>query len=283
MIVTADISEVRKVRWESPTATWGLAPTMGALHAGHESLMVKSVQENDKTCATIFVNPTQFAPTDDLDKYPRTLEDDLKMLEKAGVDLVFTPTPEVMYPAGFGTQVIVDGITSILEGEFRPGHFDGVTQIVSKLFNIVQPTRAYFGQKDVQQTVVLKKMIRDLNFNIDLVVCPTVREPDGLAMSSRNRYLSPTQRKNATILHKSLKKAADMIQSGETHAHQVRQTIREMVNATPEAVLIYASVARGIDLSEMEQIEGDVVISLAAWFGSTRLIDNLILDTQSSR
>lgn len=280
MIVTADISEIRKARWENPTATWGLAPTMGALHAGHKSLMVRSVAENNKTCATIFVNPTQFAPTDDLDKYPRTLKDDLKMLEAAGVDLVFTPTPDVMYPAGFGTQVIVDGVTSILEGEFRPGHFDGVTQIVSKLFNIVQPKRAYFGQKDVQQTVVLKKMIRDLNYNLDLIVCPTVREPDGLAMSSRNRYLSVTQRKNAPVLHRSLKMAADMIKGGEQSAHQVRQKIREMVNSTPEAVLIYASVASGIDLSEMEQIEGNVVISLAAWFGSTRLIDNLILEIQ---
>ena len=277
MHVTSDIAEIRRIRWADPTASWGLVPTMGALHAGHRSLAKKSVSENSKTCATIFVNPTQFAPDEDLDKYPRTLDDDLKILEEVGVDLVFTPTPDVMYPAGFGTQVIVDGITSILEGEFRPGHFDGVTQVVTKLFNIVQPTRAYFGQKDVQQTVVLKKMVRDLNFNLDLIVCPTVREEDGLAMSSRNRYLSPAQRQNATVLYQSLQAAAAMIKDGERDAHKIRQMIRKMVNGTPEAVLIYASVANGTDLSELYKIEGEIVVSLAAWLGTTRLIDNLIL------
>lgn len=277
MHVTSDITDIRQIRWANPAASWGLVPTMGALHAGHRSLAERAVQENDKTCATIFINPTQFAPDEDLDRYPRTLDADLSMLEAVGVDMVFTPTPAVMYPAGFGTQVLVSGVTSILEGEFRPGHFDGVTQVVAKLFNIVQPTRAYFGQKDVQQTVVLKKMVRDLNFNLDLIVCPTVREPDGLAMSSRNRYLSPVQRDHATVLHQSLQAAADLIAAGERNAHHIRQTIRKMVNSTPEAVLIYVSVASGVDLAELDHVEGEIVISLAAWLGKTRLIDNLML------
>ncbi len=278
MLVTNNIDEIRQARWADPTASWGLVPTMGALHAGHLSLAERAVSENDKACATIFVNPTQFAPTDDLDKYPRTLQHDLDTFESAGIDLVFTPTPDIMYPAGFGTRVLVDGITDKLEGEYRPGHFDGVTQVVTKLFNIVQPTRAYFGQKDAQQTVVLKKMVRDLNFNLDLIVCPTVREADGLAMSSRNRYLTMTQRANAPVLHAALQRAADMIvEEGVRNAEKVRQAIRKMINQTPEAKLIYASVASGVTLDELEKIHGEILISLAVRLGETRLIDNLML------
>ena len=278
MLVTANIAEIRQKRWEKPAATWGLVPTMGALHQGHISLADRAVAENDYACATIFVNPTQFAPGEDLDKYPRTLDDDLAMLESAGIQMVFTPTPAVMYPEGFGTRVIVDGVTSKLEGASRPTHFDGVTQVVSKLFNIVQPTRAYFGQKDAQQTIVLKKMVRDLNFNLDLIVCPTVREPDGLAMSSRNRYLTPEQRKNASILYRSLQTAADMIAAGERDADKVRQTIAEMINSSPEASLVYASVASGVTLDELQEIEGEILISLAVQLGQTRLIDNMIIN-----
>lgn len=276
MLVTANIAEIRQKRWGKPAATWGLVPTMGALHKGHLSLAERAVAENEFACATIFVNPTQFAPGEDLDKYPRTLEYDLEMLKTAGISMVFTPTPAVMYPDGFGTRVIVDGVTSKLEGASRPTHFDGVTQVVSKLFNIVQPTRAYFGQKDAQQTVVLKKMVRDLNFNLDLIVCPTVREPDGLAMSSRNRYLTPEQRKNAPILYRSLQAAADMIAAGERDADKVRQTISEMVNGTPEASLIYVSIASGITLDELQDIEGEILISMAVQLGKTRLIDNIM-------
>ena len=278
MLVTNNIDEIRQARWTDPTASWGLVPTMGALHAGHLSLAERAVSENDKACATIFVNPTQFAPTDDLDKYPRTLQHDLDTFESAGIDLVFTPTPDIMYPEGFGTRVLVDGVTDKLEGEYRPGHFDGVTQVVTKLFNIVQPTRAYFGQKDAQQTVVLKKMVRDLNFNLDLIVCPTVREADGLAMSSRNRYLTMAQRANAPVLHAALQRAADMIvEEGVRNAEKVRQMIRKMINQTPEAKLIYASVASGVTLDELEKIHGEILISLAVRLGDTRLIDNLML------
>lgn len=278
MLVTQNIAEIRQARWADPTTTWGLVPTMGALHAGHISLAERAVAENDKSCATIFVNPTQFAPTDDLDKYPRTLERDVEMLEKAGIDMVFTPTPAVMYPDGFGTRVLVDGVTDRLEGEHRPGHFDGVTQVVSKLFNIVQPTRAYFGQKDAQQTVVLKKLVRDLNFNLNLIVCPTVREPDGLAMSSRNRYLSAEERQHATVLYQSLSQAAEMIENGERNAENIRQMIADKVKSTPHAELIYSSVASNLDLSELETISGNILISLAVLVGNTRLIDNFMID-----
>ncbi|MEM8858176.1 MAG: pantoate--beta-alanine ligase [Chloroflexota bacterium] len=275
MLVSANIADIRQKRWEQPASTWGLVPTMGALHAGHLSLAKRAVSENDHACATIFVNPTQFAPGEDLDKYPRTLDGDLEILESAGIEMVFTPTPAEMYPEGFGTRVIVEGITSKLEGASRPTHFDGVTQVVSKLFNIVQPTRAYFGQKDAQQTVVLKKMVRDLNFNLDLVICPTVREPDGLAMSSRNRFLTPEQRPHASVLFRALQTAAYMIKSGERDASQIRQAMTEMVHTTPEANLVYASVANGIILDELESIEGDVLLSMAVQFGQTRLIDNM--------
>ncbi|MEM9775318.1 MAG: pantoate--beta-alanine ligase [Chloroflexota bacterium] len=276
MLVTANITEIRQKRWEEPAATWGLVPTMGALHQGHLSLAERAVSENEFSCATIFVNPTQFAPGEDLDKYPHTINHDLEMLESAGIDMVFTPTPAIMYPEGFGTRVIVDGVTTKLEGASRPTHFNGVTQVVSKLFNIVQPTRAYFGQKDAQQTIVLKKMVRDLNFNLDLIVCPTVREADGLAMSSRNRYLTPEQREHASVLYRSLQTAADMIAAGERDAEKVRQVIAEMINRTPEATLIYASIASGVTLDEQKKIEGEVLISMAVQLGNTRLIDNIL-------
>ena len=277
MLVSANIEQIRQKRWEQPAATWGLVPTMGALHAGHLSLANRAVTENDFACATIFVNPTQFAPGEDLDKYPKTLDEDLAILESAGIDMVFTPTPAIMYPEGFGTRVIVEGITSKLEGASRPTHFDGVTQVVSKLFNIVQPTRAYFGQKDAQQTIVLKKMVRDLNFNLDLIVCPTIREPDGLAMSSRNRYLTAEQRKNASVLYQSLQTAADLIAAGERNAETIRKTISEMVNSTPEASLIYASIASGKTLDELQVVEGEILISMAVQLGQTRLIDNILI------
>lgn len=278
MLVTDNISKIREIRWADPAATWGLVPTMGFLHEGHLALVAAAAAENDFTAVSIYVNPTQFAPTEDLSSYPRDLERDLSLLEAAGVDLVFTPSDAVMYPDGFQTKVEVTKLSQRQEGASRPTHFAGVTLIVAKLFNIIQPTRAYFGQKDAQQTIVLKRMVRDLNFNLQLIVRPTVREADGLAMSSRNKYLSPEQREAAVVLHHALTLAERMIADGERDATHIRTLMSERIAAEPLARLDYISIADRGTLAEIDTITGEILISLAVFFGKTRLIDNTMID-----
>ncbi|HEY5670774.1 MAG TPA: pantoate--beta-alanine ligase, partial [Anaerolineales bacterium] len=245
------IPELRAAR-AALTNPVGLVPTMGFLHAGHLSLVRAAKSECASVIVSIFVNPTQFSPSEDLASYPRDLERDLQLLETDGVDLVWTPTTEVMYPNGFQTWITVDDVSQPLEGAMRPGHFRGVTTVVAKLFTAVQPDKAYFGQKDAQQAVVIRQMTRDLNFPIDVVVCPIVREPDGLAMSSRNVYLNPTERKAATVLSRALFSARDAFLSGERDAQQLRDRITEMVNAEPLARLQYVSCAHPDTLVELQ-------------------------------
>jgi len=256
----------------------GLVPTMGYLHEGHLSLARQAREDCKSVAASIFVNPTQFGPNEDLSKYPRDLERDLHMLESVGVDLVWNPTPEIMYPTGFQTWVEVQEVTQGLEGAQRPGHFRGVTTVVAKLFNAVQPDKAYFGQKDAQQAAVIRRMTTDLNFPIEIVVCPIVREPDGLAMSSRNIYLDPDQRKAATVLFRALTAARAAYDGGERDAGNLRNTMKATVGSEPLAQLQYVSCADYTTLHELDKVTGKTLLSMAVFLGKTRLIDNLVLE-----
>jgi pantoate--beta-alanine ligase len=226
---------------------------------------------------SIFVNPTQFGPKEDLSKYPRDLDRDLSLLEPLGVDLVWMPTAEIMYPPGYQTWVEVEGITRPLEGSMRPGHFRGVTTVVAKLFNAVQPHKAYFGQKDAQQAAVIRQMTRDLDFPLEIVICPIVREPDGLAMSSRNVYLDPDQRKAATVLSRSLRAAKEAYDDGERDAEKLRGKMKEVLASEPLAQVQYVSCADYDTLEELETVTGKALLSMAVFMGKTRLIDNLVL------
>jgi len=256
----------------------GLVPTMGALHQGHVSLVEQARAENDYVLVTIFVNPTQFARGEDLNKYPRDLPRDLEMLRAVGVDLVFTPTPALMYPAGYQTYVDVQTITHLLEGASRPEHFRGVTTIVAKLFNLTQPTTAYFGQKDAQQVVVIRRMARDLNFPLDIAVCPTMREADGLAMSSRNVYLQQDDRKAATVLYRALQSAGDLYASGERDPELLRQAACDTLASEALVQPDYVSVAHVNTLEELQTgSDNPILLSLSAKLGTTRLIDNCLL------
>jgi len=256
----------------------GFVPTMGYLHAGHISLARRARAECASVVASIFVNPTQFGPGEDLAKYPRDLPRDLAQLEAAGVALVWTPTPEEMYLPGFQTWVTVEALTRPLEGQARPEHFRGVTTIVTKLFNTVAPDKAYFGQKDAQQAAVIRQMVKDLNFPIDIVVCPIVREPDGLAMSSRNVYLNPQERQAATVLFRSLNAARSAFDSGERAAEKLRSLVRTMLAAESLARLQYVSCTDYETLEELETVRRKALLSLAVYFGKTRLIDNFVLE-----
>lgn len=259
----------------------GLVPTMGALHYGHLSLVLASKSDCDATVVSIFVNPTQFAPNEDYDRYPRTLEADIELLDAIdGVDLVFAPSPEAMYPKGFGSLVHVGGVTQSLEGSFRPTHFDGVTTVVLKLMNLARADAAYFGQKDFQQATVVKKMAADLNVPTEIVVCPIVREKDGLAMSSRNKYLSETQRRDATVLYESLCQAEFRIHSGERSAEKIKDEIQQMIGRVPDTAIDYVAVVDPDSLIEMSQVAGNTAILLAVRFGSVRLIDNIVVHPQ---
>lgn len=277
MIVTANIDEVRAIRRQESDKSWGFVPTMGYLHEGHLSLVRRAREENGRVAASIYVNPTQFAPTEDLSSYPRDLERDLALLEAENVDLVFTPSDEIMYPADFQTTILLSDVTKPLEGASRPTHFAGVATVVAKLFNIIQPDRAYFGQKDAQQAVVLRQMVRDLNFDLALIVCPIVREPDGLAMSSRNKYLSPDERKAALILSQSLQQAQSAFEQGERDANTLRRIMTDLITAEPLARLDYVSAANPDTLVELKQIEEKALLSMAVFIGKTRLIDNLLV------
>jgi len=277
MQTVTTLNELRAARQALPGPV-GLVPSMGFLHAGHISLVQRARAECGGVVVSIFVNPTQFGPNEDLAKYPRDLPRDLALLESAGAELVWTPTAESMYPPGFQTWVEVEGLTRSLEGEVRPGHFRGVTTIVTKLFNAVRPDKAYFGQKDAQQAAVIRRMVCDLNFPVEIVVCPTVREADGLAMSSRNVYLNAAERIAATVLFRALSSAKAAYDSGEREAERLRQAMRETVQAEPLARLQYISCADYDTLEELERVTGKSLLSMAVTLGKTRLIDNFVLD-----
>jgi len=280
MIITGEIKRIRAVRWENPLLSWGLVPTMGYLHDGHLSLVRRARAENERVAVSIFVNPTQFGPKEDLSKYPRDLNRDLDLLQSVDVDLVFTPTGTEMYSSGFQTYVSVRDVSQPLEGVSRPTHFQGVATVVAKLFNIFQPTRTYFGQKDAQQIVVLRRMATDLDFNLEFIVCPTMREADGLAMSSRNAYLSAEERAAATVLYRALTAANDAFVKGERRANALRETMRAILAQEKLARLDYVSVADPMTLAELEIINSEALLSLAVFFGKTRLIDNLLVQAK---
>ncbi len=252
--------------------TIGFVPTMGALHEGHLSLMRASVAENDVTVVSIFVNPTQFAPNEDYESYPRLFEKDSKMCFSVGVDVIYAPNVETMYPEDYSTYVIVEKVSEGLCGASRPHFFRGVATVVTKLFNAVLPDRAYFGQKDAQQTVVIKRMVRDLNMGIEIIEMPIVREPDGLAMSSRNQYLTPAQRKEALCLSRGLFKAEEIIKKGEKSVQKIKELLAsEMSNVKID----YIEVVNAETMEPLDVIEGEVLVAVAAWVGRARLIDNI--------
>lgn len=276
MKIVSSLLDLRAARL-SLDGTVGLVPTMGYLHEGHLSLVSRAKAENQNVIVTIFVNPTQFGPNEDLSKYPRDLERDLSLLRPLGVDVVWTPTAEIMYPPGYQTWVEVEALTSPLEGAMRPGHFRGVTTVVAKLFNATQPTKAYFGQKDAQQAAAIRRMAVDLNFPLEVIICPTTREADGLAMSSRNKYLSEAERKAATVLFRALSAAKELYEGGERDAERIRGTMKEVLTAEPLAQMQYVSCADYDTLEELGTVTGKTLLSMAVYFGKTRLIDNFVL------
>ena len=295
MQVLTTIEDFRQAKAALP-GSWGLVPTMGYLHAGHLSLVKRARAENDHVAVSIFVNPTQFGPNEDLAAYPRDLDRDLKLLESLEVDLVFNPSPEVMYPSSYQTYVTVDDVTKYLEGASRPGHFRGVATVVAKLFNIVGAERAYFGQKDAQQTIVIKRMVQDLNMPIDIIICPTQREADGLALSSRNTYLDADHRRAAPVLYRALKAAKDAFDRGERDGDRLRAIMRDIIEAEPLAKLDYVSAADASTLQELAltpqpplptttlrvsssgEGEHGVLLSMAVRVGKPRLIDNFLYE-----
>jgi len=274
--VVHTIAGMKKLRRECADSV-GLAPTMGFLHEGHLALARQAKSENVVAVATIFVNPTQFGPGEDFKSYPRDLDRDLALLKQAGTDIVFVPSDKEMYPGGYDTWVEVRGITAKLEGKSRPTHFQGVTTVCNKLFNIIEPDRAYFGQKDAQQAIVIQRMVADLNMNLDIVVCPTVRESDGLAMSSRNTYLTMDERTSAVVLYKSLCLAKDMYDRGERDAAVIKQAMNSLISGVAAAKIDYISIADTDTLDEVDMIGGKALVSLAVRLGKPRLIDNIIL------
>jgi pantoate--beta-alanine ligase len=277
MKTTSSISELRALR-AAMVGKFGIVPTMGALHAGHLSLIERANLQCESVGVSIFVNPTQFGPSEDFAAYPRNLQRDLEMLERAGVDLVWAPTPESMYPKDFQTWVDVEKVSLPLEGKCRPGHFRGVATVVAKLFNAFVPDAAYFGQKDAQQVAVIKRMAMDLNFPTEIVVCPTLREADGLAISSRNAYLSQTERQAATILFRALSAAKGLLECGERDAGMLRAKMHGILRTEPLANEEYISAAHPETLDELESVQEAALLSLAVKIGKTRLIDNFLVE-----
>ncbi|MEE8620116.1 MAG: pantoate--beta-alanine ligase [Dehalococcoidia bacterium] len=277
MQVVGPISEIRALRQQLSGAV-GFVPTMGYLHEGHLALIKQARLENSSVIVSIYVNPTQFGPREDSGAYPRELNRDLELLREEGVDIVFVPSDDEMYPPEFSSWVDVEKVTEMLEGASRAGHFRGVATVVAKLFNIVQPTRAYFGQKDAQQVVVIKKMVADLNLGIDIVVVPTIREEDGLAMSSRNIHLSPGERQAATILFRALTLALQLRRGGENDANKLREQMTSLVQKETLAQIDYISIADAETLEELNLIDRPALASLAVRVGNTRLIDNMPLE-----
>ena len=276
MHVVSSVADVRRIRREL-AGSWGLAPTMGFLHAGHLSLVERAAAENDHVGVSIFVNPTQFGPAEDLTAYPRDIGRDLELLREAGADLVWTPPVEEVYPPGYQTYVAVEEVTKPLEGAARPTHFRGVATVVAKLFNVFQPDRAYFGQKDAQQVVVIRQMARDMDFPLEIVVCPIVREPDGLAMSSRNIYLTSEQRAAAPALYRALCAARDAWRAGEHDASRLRQIMAGVLAAEPLAEVEYVSAADPTTLVELDDAAAGALFSMAVRIGRARLIDNVLV------
>ena len=276
MQIARTIPEMKALRGKCAEPV-GFVPTMGYLHEGHLELVREARRDNPVAVASIFVNPTQFAPNEDYKAYPRDLDRDLSMLDRVKTDIVFIPESEDIYAGGYNTWVDVEGITGKLEGRSRPTHFRGVTTVCNKLFNIVQPHKAYFGQKDAQQALVIQKMVADLNMNLEVVVCPTIREQDGLAMSSRNTYLTGSERISATVLYKSLCLAGDMFASGERNAGVIRKAMAGLISRETAAKIDYVSIADMQSLDEIDTIEGKALVSLAVRLGKPRLIDNIIL------
>lgn len=278
MNLVKTINEVRQVvkQWKKEGKTVGFVPTMGYLHEGHASLIEKSVRENDKTVVSVFVNPMQFGPKEDLASYPRDIDRDCTLCEKMGADLVFNPEPEEMYDDGFCSYVDMSILTEELCGLSRPVHFRGVQTVVTKLFNIVTPDRAYFGQKDAQQLAIIKRMVKDLNMDIEIVGCPIIREADGLAKSSRNTYLNAEQRQAALILSKSLAKGKALIENGERDAAKVIKEITDNINSEPLAEIDYVKIVDALTMQCVERIENEILCAIAVKIGTTRLIDNFI-------
>ncbi|HTP09043.1 MAG TPA: pantoate--beta-alanine ligase [Anaerolineae bacterium] len=280
MKVLMTIEEFRAAKTALPGRRWGLVPTMGYLHAGHLSLVKRALMENDHVAVSIFVNPTQFGPNEDLAAYPRDLDRDLNLLEPLGVDLVFNPSPEVMYPPNYQTYVTVEDVTKYLEGASRPGHFRGVATVVAKLFNIVGAERAYFGQKDAQQTIVIERMVQDLNMPIEIIICPTQREADGLALSSRNTYLDAEHRHAAPVLYRALCAAKEAFDRGERDGDRLRSIMRDIIAAEPLAKLDYVSAADAVTLQEaavVDEADG-LLLSMTVRVGKPRLIDNFLYE-----
>ncbi len=280
MQVIHQISELKKTIKETKEKglSIGFVPTMGFLHEGHLFLMRTARKENDLLVISIFVNPLQFGEGEDLEEYPRDLTKDRELAYEVGCDLVFAPPVQEMYPPRYATFVDVERLTGNLCGATRPGHFRGVTTVVTKLFNLVQPDRAYFGQKDAQQALVLKKMVNDLNMNLELIVLPTVREEDGLAMSSRNSYLSPQNRREAAILYRSLQQAQEMVAGGERDASVIKETITMTIKNNTSALIDYIEITDTRNIKPLAILEGECLIALAVKFGETRLIDNLLVE-----
>jgi len=270
------IPDLRRMR-ASLHGTFGLVPTMGALHEGHLSLVRRARAECDSVGVSIFVNPAQFGSGEDLDRYPRDLDRDLMALQALGVDLVWAPSPQIVYPRAFQTWVTVEEVTRGLEGERRPGHFRGVATVVAKLFNVFTPDRAYFGQKDAQQVTVIRRMAQDLDFPVEIVVCPTVRAPDGIALSSRNRHLSPRERKAATVLFRALSAARTGYEGGQRNAGALRAAMKAILDTEPLAHAEYISASDPETLSEVDRVDDGVLLSLAVRIGGTRLIDNFLI------
>ena len=256
----------------------GLVPTMGYLHEGHKSLIDAAVRDNDRVVVSVFVNPTQFAPSEDLESYPRDLNRDAALCEAAGAALIFHPEPSEMYHKDYSTFVDMRTLTQVLCGKTRPIHFSGVCTVVSKLFNIVQPDRAYFGQKDAQQLAVIRHMVEDLNFDIEIIGCPIIREADGLAKSSRNTYLNEEERKQAVILSRALEKGKELIEDGETRASVIKDVIRQTIETMPLARIDYVEIVDFQTLESVEEIKGEVLAAVAVYIGKTRLIDNFMIE-----
>ena len=280
MKIVKTIEEVRNItsQWRAEGMSVGLVPTMGFLHEGHKSLIDRAVSENDRVVVSDFVNPTQFGPSEDLEAYPRDINRDAELCEKAGAALIFNPEPSEMYYDDCEAYVNINSLSDELCGKSRPIHFKGVCTVVSKLFNIVKPDRAYFGQKDAQQLAIIKRMVRDLNFDVQIVGCPIIREADGLAKSSRNTYLGSEERKAPLILSKAVKLGEDMAKSGENDAEKIVSKMKELINTEPMARIDYVEAVDAISIKPVKKMDGAVLVAMAVYIGKTRLIDNFIFE-----
>ncbi len=278
--ITTAAEETREVitEWKRQGLSVGFVPTMGFLHEGHKSLIDKAAKDNDRVAVSVFVNPMQFSPNEDLDKYPRDFAADTKLCEESGVDLIFHPTPEELYPDGFCSFVDMTGPTAELCGKSRPIHFRGVCTVVNKLFNIIQPDRAYFGQKDAQQLAVIRRMVKDLNMPVEVIGCPIIREADGLAKSSRNKYLSEDERKAALILSKTIFMGEKMLKNGEKNISALLEAMRKNIEAEPLAKIDYVDAVDADSIRKIDAVQGRVLVAIAVYIGKTRLIDNFIFE-----